>query len=134
MSRTKVGSSDEVLNSETGSTRGVGDDVIESMVGFDVDWEAPLMRSKAEIDEAENEMSERIWYDRHQLLRIGACFGEGAVDSAALERANRAAQRIEGTYGAGDLGPWDDFEWGMLNGKLSTLRWVLGDDWDMLDT
>jgi hypothetical protein len=28
----------------------------------------------------------------------------------------------------------NDFEWGMLNGKLSALRWVMGDDWDMLDT
>jgi hypothetical protein len=26
------------------------------------------------------------------------------------------------------------FDWGMMNGKLSALRWVLGDDWDMLDT
>ena len=27
-----------------------------------------------------------------------------------------------------------DWDWGFLSGKLSVVRWVLGDDWDMLDT
>jgi hypothetical protein len=26
-----------------------------------------------------------------------------------------------------------DFDWGMLSGKMSAIRWVLGEDWDMLD-
>lgn len=26
------------------------------------------------------------------------------------------------------------FEWGMINGKLSALRWMLGEDWDELYT
>lgn len=48
--------------------------------------------------------------------------------------AIRAARAAERQLGKGNHGPWTDFEWGMINGKLSTLRWVLGEEWDMLDT
>ncbi len=37
-------------------------------------------------------------------------------------------------YGWENFKPLTDFEWGMLNGKLSAIRWMLGDEWDMLDT
>lgn len=40
----------------------------------------------------------------------------------------------EEAFGTEELGPWTNFEWGMINGKLSAIRWVLGDEWDMLDT
>ena len=45
-----------------------------------------------------------------------------------------ARKEAEQRFGKETLGPWSDFEWGMLSGKLSALRWVLGDDWDNMDT
>lgn len=43
-------------------------------------------------------------------------------------------KKAEEEVGITELGPWSDFEWGMVNGKLSAIRWGLGDEWDMLDT
>lgn len=43
-------------------------------------------------------------------------------------------RRVEEEYGKDNLGLYSAFDWGMLNGKLSALRWILGDEWDMLDT
>jgi hypothetical protein len=45
-----------------------------------------------------------------------------------------AAERTENEVGLENRGPWDDFERGMLNGKLSALRWISGSEWDFLDT
>ena len=47
---------------------------------------------------------------------------------------HEAMKRVEAKRGLEDLGPFTDFEWGMLSGKFSALRWVLGDEWDFLDT
>jgi transcriptional regulator with XRE-family HTH domain len=44
------------------------------------------------------------------------------------------AKEIEEKYGRHNLGPYTDFEWGMLNGKMAALRWVMGCQWDDLDT
>ncbi|MEY8522122.1 hypothetical protein AALA90_03745 [Lachnospiraceae bacterium 38-10] len=45
-----------------------------------------------------------------------------------------SARKVIEKYGEENLGPYSDFKWGMLNGKLSALRWVLGCEWDMMDT
>ncbi|PYE38826.1 hypothetical protein DFI02_1355 [Rhizobium sp. PP-F2F-G20b] len=108
-------------------------------------------RRLSELLEAEHLLFRQVWYNRHWNLRSGVESGEIAIITNdefrklegyhpevvvdnIWEGALAAAKRTEDEVGLDNLGPWDDFEWGMLNGKLSALRWVLGDDWDMLDT
>jgi hypothetical protein len=47
------------------------------------------------------------------------------------QRALAAAKRTE-EVGLENLGPWSDFEWWMINGKLSALRRIMGSEWDFL--
>lgn len=90
-------------------------------------------RSDIEILDALEEFFDKIWYNRHQVLMHRVTEGR-SIDPSILEVAKQAARQVEQKYGKDQLGPWSDFEWGILNGKLSALRWVMGDDWDFLDT
>jgi len=91
-------------------------------------------RPLAAIQQAESEFFDKVWYDRHQLLRQADRVNGKPVDAKILKQAIRAATEIEKRHGLENLGPYSDFDWGMINGKLSALRWVLGEDWDVLDT
>ena len=107
-------------------------------------------RRLSEILEAENLLFRQVWYNRHWNRRTEIEEGKHQVLpeseysrtpylphqtlDTVWARALEAAKKTEDEVGPENLGPWDDFEFGMLNGKLSALRWVLGDDWDMLDT
>ncbi|WP_088743304.1 PIN domain-containing protein [Cobetia sp. QF-1] len=102
-------------------------------------------RGLREILDSMDELVDKVWYNRHQnriwLIDNGRVeivpkgtkrYGSDIIHEDVLQGAIKSAERIQGKYE--DTGPWSDFEWGMLNGKLSALRWVLGDEWDMLDT
>lgn len=92
------------------------------------------IRSIDEISKAENEFYERVWLDRHLML-MNNCYGKkDTIDDKILEEAQKSADKLINKYGEDDVGPYSDFEWGMINGKLSALRWVLGCEWDMLDS
>lgn len=107
-------------------------------------------RRLTEIVESIGELIDKVWYNRHQVRR--EMIDDGSIELVEKETfpikdhakrpiqrdiwkgALKSAAKVEKKYGLDNLGPWDDFEWGMINGKLSALRWVLGDEWDMLDT
>jgi PIN domain-containing protein len=107
-------------------------------------------RRLSEIVAQIDELLDKVWYNRHQNRRYRIETGQTKlvdkeifpirdhttrpIQKDVWEGALRAAARVEKKYGIANLGPWDDSEWGMLNGKLSALRWVLGDEWDNLDT
>ena len=85
------------------------------------------MNRRIAIEKGKQKVVSKSEYSRdpylpHQIL--------DTIWAGALE----AAKNTEDEVGLENLGPWTDFEWGMINGKLSALRWVTGDDWDMLDT
>jgi PIN domain len=86
-----------------------------------------------EILEAEQEFFNRISYQRG-VNRALRCKDEADLTNEERSRLDTGAEMLEQVYGEGAAGPYSDFDWGMLNGKLSALRWVLGSAWDFLDT
>jgi hypothetical protein len=103
------------------------DDMLEE---FDFHEE---VRNWEEIREAEEEMFDRVWYQRSLYFEHREEEKGGDVEaSRRITGPPRAL--VEAKYGAENLGPYTDFDWGMINGKLSALRWVTGSEWDFLDT
>ena len=106
-------------------------------------------RSASEIFSVSEELVKKIWYDRHQQRQQMIDQGKlkiipdsewdisnarDTIKHSIWEGAKKSAAKVEKTFGKENVGPWTKFEWGMLNGKVSALRWCLGFDWDMLDT
>ncbi len=81
-------------------------------------WPMILRRNDNDILAEYKELWDKIWYIRN-LIRIERDGGE----------ISDAMKKVEEKYGKDNLG-WDDVEWGIMQGKMATLAWVMGSDWD----
>lgn len=124
-------------------------DLIEEIT-FDREY-SQRSRALSELLEAENKLTTQIWYGRKWGIIAAVESGKqkrvprdiweastpeqrrGLIVDEIWDGMIAAMKSAEEQYPE-ELGPWTDFEWGMLSGKLSAIRWVLGDEWDMLDT
>lgn len=122
---------------------------VDSSVVDDLEYEewTEEPRPTDEIVSLIGELIDKVWYNRHKVYEERIEAGEiklrpypgkydpDGCDPEIWKGALAAAKKMEEQYGLENLGPWNDFEWGMMNGKLSALRWVLGEDWETtLDT
>ena len=101
-------------------------------------------RRLPEILNSIDEMTTKVWYNRHKNLawniqrghhklvtraewdakwRRYRGYGQTHTIDTVWKGALKAAKRAERKLGKDNCGPWDDFEWGMINRKLSALRW-----------
>jgi len=80
------------------------------------------MRKEKEIQEYLNEAFDKVWYMRSHPCEIEE------IEKKRLENI----ERIEKTYP--EVLEYDGFDYGYWNGILGSLRWVLGDEKDFLDT
>ena len=91
-------------------------------------------RRLTEILDAVDLLFNQVWYNRHQIRlekiesgKIKLVETETPEDRRGPERTcqcdiwegtRKSARKVEKKYGLENLGPWDDFEWGMINASF----------------
>ncbi len=107
-------------------------DKVEWVVEDGEVWPMILRRNDNHILEMYNELWEKVWYIRKLIYQEKMERGEVPYhdpNQTYLIKAQERMKKIEDKYGVENLG-WDDVEWGIIQGKLSALSWVMGAEWE----
>lgn len=102
-------------------------------LAFRHDVGTSTLRRVSEILKAESEFTDRLWYGRKPADEDVEGLDWPDDIKAGMFAAKR---RVEEQYGVDKLKKdvESDWAWGYLSGRISALRWVLGDEWHMLDS
>jgi pyrimidine deaminase RibD-like protein len=100
-------------------------------------WSLILRRSDQKILDTYNRFWDQIWWNRHQAWKHRIESGDEKLTPVRqilyLEAEEKAAE-VEAKYSREEL-ELDDFDWGLLSGRMSALAWVMGAEWnESLDT
>lgn len=94
------------------------------------------MRKRKEIDEYMGEAFDIVW-----LIRTLVILSEGQLDDTPPDIINEAKKNVARVCKTLNieseeelLTRFDDWEYGYWSGILAALRWVTGEEKDMLDT
>jgi pyrimidine deaminase RibD-like protein len=96
-------------------------------------WAMILRRSDNSIAEVLDEITDKVWYVRKLIMFEKMARGEEERRPEMehfFQAAIKKMKEMEEKYGGRENLVYDDFEWGFLQGKMSALRWVFGDDWE----
>lgn len=114
---------------------------------FENEWDFDL-RTYSEIMAAEKQFSDILWYTRHKYRERLIEQGDiKVIEKKNSENADsqttildhiwagalKSAQKVEKKYGLENL-KFSEFELGILYGKISALRWIIGIEWDNFDS
>lgn len=94
----------------------------------------PEMRTKEEIGEYMSEAHDRVWLVRRQNHVCSLLLGEESISLDILDGMNKAIDEVCEKYNIDFQETVSDWEYGYWSGILATLRWVMGDEKDCLDT
>lgn len=96
-----------------------------------------LRRNDKSILAMYRELWDKVWYNRQKVRLQKISAGEvklTEMDKHLLKSNEKVLREMEEKYGKENL-QWDDFEWGLLSGRMSALAWVMGSEWEeSLDT
>ena len=92
------------------------------------------MRNETEILKVEQELYDKFWLMRHlELKRFNEIYGGDEPNDEDAKKEQEVRNKISDGE-MFEIKTAVGFDRGKIEGELSAIRWVLGHEWDMLDT